>query len=73
MKKEELIVRVKEVLRDAANFGSDPGRVAEEIVNGCVKAVKEEYEKPSLEDCVNTIKEHAKAKGLDAEVTIKYK
>ena len=73
MSKEELIVRVKEVLRDAVNFGYDPQRSAEEIVNGCINLVKEEYEKPSLEDCVNTIKEHAKAKGLDAEVTIKYK
>ena len=73
MSKEELIVKVKGFLRDVATFGGDPGRVAEEIVDGCFKAVKEESENPSLESCVCSIKQLAKKKGLDAEVTIKYK
>lgn len=73
MKKEEIIQKVRGFIADACNYCMDPQKSAEQIVDVCVALAKEESDNPSIEDCVNGIKSISQKKGLDAEVTIKYK
>ena len=73
MSKEEFIKKTKDFIIESRNYGFDPQRAAEEVVNASIEQAEEYSEKMSLEDCINKIKKSAEKKGLDAEVTIKYK
>ena len=73
MSKEELVALVDRTIRESASFGVDPHKKAEEIVDYCLRETQKKSQSKTIEDCVKRIKDIAKEKGFDADVTITYK
>lgn len=73
MNNEEIVTRTYRAIRDCANFGLDPHQTAEEIVDFCLQEAQKKFQSETIEDSVKRIKDIAKEKGFDADVTITYK
>ncbi len=73
MSKEELVAQIDRAIRENASFGIDPHKKAEKIVDYCLQEAQKKSQSETIEDCVKRIKDIAKEKGFDTDVTIAYK
>lgn len=73
MSNEELVARIERAIRECASFGVNPHKAAEEIIGCCLQEAQKKIQSGTIEDCVKIIKDIAKEKGFNADVTITYK
>ncbi len=73
MSNEEIVARIDRAIRERASLGIDTHKTAEKIVDYCLQEAQKKFQSGTIEDSVKRIKDIAKEKGFDADVTITYK